>query len=79
MTKQYKLPPLMRGVELGLTGFSMLGAVIMSQGLWEGYWAMLAANLCGVTLFAYTRWWPSFTRNAVFLIATCVGIYNTIL
>jgi nicotinamide riboside transporter PnuC len=74
----YKLPPLMKGFEISLTVFSMLGAAVMSQGYWEGYYAYLIANVCGITLFTYTKWWASLARNLVFLTTTLVGMYNTL-
>ena len=79
MSNDYTLPKSLRAAEIGLTVFSMVGALIMGFGYWSGYWAYLMANICGIILFSYTRWWASLARNLFFLVTTLIGLWNNVL
>ena len=62
-----------------ITTFALSGAGVMSQGLWEGYWLLLVANIAGLFLWSRLRLWPSLLRNIIFLIFNVIGIHQTLL
>ena len=70
---------LTRVLDVVVSTSSIVGAIIMAQGYWEGYWFFLVANISGIALQYKVDLKWSLMRNCIFLCTTSYGIYNTLL
>lgn len=67
-----------KSLEFATMLFSIIGAIIMSFGFFEGFYFYFIANLIGIIFFYRVEMKYMLIMQAVFLIISINGLYNTV-